>query len=232
MTGSEDPRTSLAEMALAIHEEESVVETVELVLDFARSAVGCSQAGVVFVHAKGRIESVASTDLGVDALHAREMVLGDGPDLSIAPDHTSVVVHDTRRERRWPGWAAAAEECGLRSMIGVRLYTGQRTLGSLNLYDHRPDRFSAEDLQVAHVLARHAALALSRVQESANLRQAIDARKLIGQAQGILMERYDLDDARAFEVLRRYSQNANTKLRDVAQLIVDTRLLPGEASDL
>jgi AmiR/NasT family two-component response regulator len=59
------------------------------------------------------------------------------------------------------------------------------------------------------------------------LAQAIDARKLIGQAMGILMERFDLDGNRAFEVLRRYSQDTNTKLRDVAQQLVDTRTLPG-----
>ncbi len=232
MTPPDDLGTSLAEMALSIHEEETVAETVDLVLDFARSAVDCSHAGVVFVHGKRRIESVASTDPVVEALHAREMELGDGPDLSIDRDRNSVVVHDTLEDPRWPGWAGAAVDAGLRSMIGVRLYTSQRTLGSLNLYDSRPDRFSADDLQVAHVLARHAALAMARVQESAHLWQAIDARKLIGQSQGILMERYDLDEERAFEVLRRYSQNSNTKLRDVAQMVVDTRRLPGEATAL
>jgi hypothetical protein len=41
--------------------------------------------------------------------------------------------------------------------------------------------------------------------------QAIDARKLVGQAMGILMERFDLDGDRAFEVLKRYSQDNNLK---------------------
>jgi GAF domain-containing protein len=218
--------TSLAEMALSIHEEATVAETVERVLDFARSAVDCSHAGVVFVHAKQRIETVASTDPLVARLHAREMDLGEGPDLSILGDRTTVLVDDTHQEGRWPAWASAAAEAGLRSMMGVRLYTSKRTIGSLNLYDSRPHHFSASDLQVAHVLARHAAVAMWRVQESDHLWQAIDARKLIGQAQGILMERYDLDDERAFEVLRRYSQNSNVKLRDVAQMVVDTRSLP------
>jgi AmiR/NasT family two-component response regulator len=72
------------------------------------------------------------------------------------------------------------------------------------------------------VLARHAAIALSRVQDSEDYARAIDSRKLIGQAQGILMERYALDQDRAFEVLRRHSQDSNVKLRDVAQMIVDT----------
>jgi AmiR/NasT family two-component response regulator len=56
--------------------------------------------------------------------------------------------------------------------------------------------------------------------------QAVDARKLVGQAMGILMERFDVDDDRAFAILKRYSQDTNTKLRDVAQQLIDTRKLP------
>jgi AmiR/NasT family two-component response regulator len=67
---------------------------------------------------------------------------------------------------------------------------------------------------------------LDRASDSENFSRALDSRKLIGQAQGILMERFHLDDTRAFEVLRRYSQDNNIKLRDVAQTIVDTRRLP------
>jgi AmiR/NasT family two-component response regulator len=40
------------------------------------------------------------------------------------------------------------------------------------------------------------------------------------------MERYDLDDAQAFDVLRRYSQTTNTKLNEVARQLVATRKLP------
>ena len=42
--------------------------------------------------------------------------------------------------------------------------------------------------------------------------------------------RYDLDEARAFEVLRRYSQDHNVKLRTVAEYLVSTRTLPGPLS--
>jgi AmiR/NasT family two-component response regulator len=76
------------------------------------------------------------------------------------------------------------------------------------------------------VLARHAAIALGQIEESDNLWRAIDARKLIGQAQGILMERFDIDEEQSFAVLRRYSQVNNIKLREVARTVVETRRLP------
>jgi AmiR/NasT family two-component response regulator len=43
---------------------------------------------------------------------------------------------------------------------------------------------------------------------------------------GILMERFDVNDAQAFAILKRYSQDTTTKLRDVAQQLIDTRKLP------
>jgi GAF domain-containing protein len=214
-------------MVLSLHEEATVPDTVERVLDFARVAVGCTHAAVVFVHAKRRLEVVASTHPAIEVLIAAQMESCEGPVLSMVKDGgRSVMVADTHEDVRWPAWASTAAEIGFRSMIGARLYTSERTIGTLNLYDSRTHRFSVADVEVAHVLARHAAIALARVNDSEHWSRALDSRKLIGQAQGVLMERFDLDDGRAFEVLRRYSQDHNIKLRDVAQIVVGARQLP------
>jgi GAF domain-containing protein len=217
----------LAQMALSVHERATVSDTVEHVLGFALAAVDCSHAAVVFVHAGRRLEVMASTDPAIEDLIATQMQSGKGPVLAMGRSGVrSVMVTDTHQKVRWPEWAATAAAIGFRSMIGVRLNTLERTIGTLNLYDSRPHHFSVADVEVAHLLARHAAIALDRASDSENFSRALDSRKLIGQAQGILMERFDLDDAHAFEVLRRYSQDNNIKLRDLAQIVVETRRLP------
>lgn len=101
-----------------------------------------------------------------------------------------------------------------------------RRLGSVNLYWSTRREFDRDDVAFAHVFARHAAVAIAGAVDEANLNVALDGRKRIGQAQGILMERYGLDETRAFEVLRRYSQNHNLKLRHVAESVVATLSLP------
>jgi len=223
-----DTRTQLARLAVSVHEEATVPETIDRVLTYARQAVHCSHAGLAFVHSGRRIETVAATDPAVRVLEETQNRLGEGPDLTLTRADRSLVVHDTARETRWPAWAAAAVDLGLRSMVGARLYTSERTIGTLNLYDSRASHFTESDLQVAHVLARHAAIALWNTQNAHHLARAVDSRKLIGQAQGILMERFGLDEDRAFAVLRRYSQNENLKLHAVAESVVRTRRLPGD----
>ena len=101
-------------------------------------------------------------------------------------------------------------------MLGTRLHTSDSTIGSLNLYDVRPGAFTGEDRDVAHILGPARRVALAATREQTNLWKAIDARQLIGQAQGILMERFAIDADQAFGVLRRYSQDHNIKLRKVA----------------
>ncbi len=216
-----------ASMALSLHEESTLDETVDRVLDFATKAVACDHAGVLFVHAKSQVETVAATHDTVARLDRVQVEYQQGPDLEVLRRPADwVVVSDTRTEERWPAWTREVAQAGFRSMLGIRLYTSSAAIGSLNFYAAAADHFTPEDVDVANIFARHAAVALSAARETANLWRAIDARRLIGQAQGILMERFAIDADQAFAVLRRYSQDRNLKLHHVAERLIATRRLP------
>jgi GAF domain-containing protein len=224
-TASDRYAEEFAELALALNDV-TVEETVEKVLGFALKAIGCDYAGVIFVHGKNAVETAAATDPVVAKLDAVQMEVGEGPDVSVLEDRLSVIISDTTTESRWPKWAARVSETGIRSLLSVRMYTDDQTIGTLNAYSLKPNAFDVDDQAVAHVLARHAAVALGTARKIENLWQAVDARKRIGQAQGILMERFDLTADQAFAVLLRYSQDNNVKLRVVADRLVETRELP------
>ncbi len=215
----------LADLAIQLHDEPTVTHTVEMVLEFALKALACEYAGVILVHGRQRLETAAATDPLIEKLDLIQMETGEGPDLDVLVGPLGVIVSDTHTESRWPNWADRIAAHGIRSFMSVRMYTCANTIGTLNLYDREPNRFSVEDQQVAHILARHAAVALAAARTTENLWKAVDARKLIGQAQGILMERYTLTPDQAFAVLMRYSQNRNIKLKDVAQGLIDDRRL-------
>jgi AmiR/NasT family two-component response regulator len=70
---------------------------------------------------------------------------------------------------------------------------------------------------VGLLVAAHAAVAFSDSQEISQLTQALDTRDLIGQAKGILMERFKITAQQAFQILTRASSESNIKLRAVAE---------------
>lgn len=225
---SADADSRIHEIALGIHAESSLEDTVERVLEASLSALQCSYAALILVDKRGRLEKITATDPLAERLDATQRSLGVGPDIDMVKDRIGVLVTDTEADGRWPAWAKEAAASGVRSMVGTRLYTPDTTVGTLNLYDHRVGYFDIDDQAVAHVLARHAAIALARSQHVDNLWDAIDARKRIGQAQGILMERYGLKEEQSFQVLVRYSQERNVKLRAIAEELVQNRMLPKE----
>ena len=119
-----------------------------------------------------------------------------------------------------------AKELGVASIVSYRLYTTEDTLGAMNLYSTDPDAFDADDVNNGQALAAHVGVALAASQNAEHLEMAISNRTLIGRAEGILMERFDVSPDQAFAVLRRVSQHRNVKLNRVAEELVRTRETP------
>lgn len=115
-----------------------------------------------------------------------------------------------------------AAERGLRAQLAVGLYSDEESLGGLNLYSTQSATVDADAVQIAELFASHAAIALGRSRQESQLNETIASRKTIGQALGILMERYQIDEDRAFQFLIRASQTGNIKLRAVAEELVTT----------
>ncbi len=220
---------SFARLAIEMHEAPGVEETIEAVVQFALQALSCTYAGVALYARGSRPEVAAVTDPVVADVYDLQLSSQTGPLVTALQEKTTVLIRDTTTDDRWPEWAAKVAALGVRSVLDVPLVTGggaHQTVGVLGLYSPAADAFDADDEAIAHILARHASVAVASARHEETMAQAVDARKLVGQAMGILMERFDVDGDRAFAILKRYSQDNNTKLRDVAQHLIDTRKLP------
>ncbi len=214
-------------LALELHAEPGTERTVQRIVESAAHAVSCDDAGVMLVAGRRRSMSFVTTSDDVRRAHELQVELDEGPCLDALDDTVGeYLVVDAREESRWPRWTPAVVELGYQSVLSVRLATTTHRYGSLNLYARRAGHFDEDDLAVATIFARHASVALAAADTTENLARAVDARKLIGMAMGILMERFSLEQDPAFEVLRRYSQHHNVKLRDVARMLVEGGELP------
>lgn len=180
-------------------------------------------AGVLLVKGGGEFESVADTDSLVAQLDKLQHDFNEGPCHDAALNQTIVRTDDLREEPRWPQYAPAAVERGVLSSLSFKLYTADRTAGALNLFSFQPDVWDTEAETIGSVFAAHAASAIMASRQGQQMQSALSTRDRIGQAKGIIMERYGVDELRAFDLLRRLSQESQTKLIDIAQRVVDTR---------
>jgi GAF domain-containing protein len=187
---------------------------------------GCEHAGFT-VNDGGRLfTEVASDDL-VSRADILQCELSEGPCLDVMRDQDALVSNDLTQEHRWPGWASRVHaELGFGSMMSLFVYTGRRSYGALSLYADQRHRFDGEDVAVAQALAAHLAVTIDGGRQIDQLKVAMDSRTIIGQAQGLLMGRLNIDADQAFDYLRRISSHSNRKLAVVAMEIVRTRQLP------
>jgi transcriptional regulator with GAF, ATPase, and Fis domain len=181
---------------------------------------GVDSADVLLVTGPDRLKSVAATSqiaVDIDDLQKR---FGEGPCLDAAVGDSVVLCNDLRDEARWPNFAESAVAAGITSMMSLQLYTDKSRRGALNLFGRAPDVFNPEKEAVAAMLATHAAVALIANDERLQFKSALASRDVIGQAKGMIMERFDVDAVRAFELLKKLSQGSNTRLVAVAEELV------------
>lgn len=184
---------------------------------------GADIAGVLLVKKGGQFESLADTDSLAEKLDALQYEFGEGPCAQAALQATVVRADDLRSEQRWPRYSPAAVELGILSSLSFRLYTANRTAGALNLFGLQPNVWDTEAETVGAVLAAHGAAAIMAGRHGEEMQSALASRDRIGQAKGIIMERYGVDEVRAFDMMRALSQESQSKLVDVAQRVIDTR---------
>ena len=159
---------------------------------------------------------------------------GYGPCLHAAVSGELTEIADNRSERRWPDYSQEAAARGALSSLSVPLPVGQRGKAALNIYNRAANAFGDEDRAAAIRFASYAGVAVSNMfayqdarQLADNLQAALESRATIDQAKGILMERHRLTADQAFQMLAQASMQTNTKLRDVADELVRTGVLPG-----
>jgi GAF domain-containing protein len=224
-----DLHTQLAEASRELHAEPDTQETLERSVLLATDLIpNCDHAGISMVHRNRTIDTPAASDQMARRGDELQYALDEGPCLDAIWHYDTVISANLAEEDRWTRWAPrVAAELNVRSMLCLRLFTSAELVGALNLYSKEIDAFDEDDAYTGTYLAAQIAVAIAEERQTESLRISALNRTIIGQAQGILMERYNIDPEKAFNVLRRVSQDNNIKLIRVADELVRTRRTPG-----
>ncbi|MGX9296619.1 GAF and ANTAR domain-containing protein [Tsukamurella paurometabola] len=214
----------MGEIARMLREQSSDSESLlTAATQFAVEQVpGADFACVTLVDPKGGISHPVV--IGEEAQRVADVQrdLEEGPSVGATFEATTILLlEDTATDDRWPRFAAAAHAAGVGSILSFCLYVQNEAYGTLDLMAREPHAFDAESISIGSLYAVHAAVAFSAVREKEQIRAALTTRDVIGQAKGMIMERYKLDSDAAFRLLARLSQDSNVRLAEVAEQVIE-----------
>lgn len=218
----------VAELSRGLAAEDDLDGLLQLIVDLGAEEIdGCDGASMMLIGRGGRISTPAFSSIAARDSDLAQFATDEGPCLEAIRTHEMVIIDDLRDEVRWPDYRKRALALGVRSMLVVRLFVTGDTIGALNLYSQQPHAFDRHAQLYGQVFASHAAIALKAAITEAGLERALRSRDVVGQAKGILIERYGLTARDAFEQLCRSSQDHNRPVRELAEELVRT----GELAD-
>jgi GAF domain-containing protein len=211
----------MADLARAMQQPGEVALTLQAVTACATDSIeGADYASISVRHSDGRLETLAPTDPLVRRVDLLQFELSQGPCYDAVEATTVTLSDDLARDTRWPAYGPQVAALGLRSQLGIRLVSDDGWRIALNLYARRPDAFDSETVSLAEMFADQAAGAMGLVRTVRTLNKALVMRETIGQAVGIVMERYAIDTDRAFAFLVGTAQTSNARIQDVAEEII------------
>jgi hypothetical protein len=181
---------------------------------------GVDEATISVRHEDGSLRSYASTAEFLGELDLWQFDNAEGPCYDGVTSDAFAVCGDLRNDPRYPSYGSRAVEADIRSQAGLRLFESKRAIGGLNLYSRSVGAL-ADIAFLAELFSEHARGAVAYASQIDGLRDAITSRQVIGQAVGIVMERFDLPEERAFAFLARLSSQRNVKLRLIAREVID-----------
>ena len=105
-------------------------------------------------------------------------------------------------------------------MMAFQLFIADETMGALNVFAEEPGAFGPESETIGLIFAAHSSVAWNTARRDEQFKKALASRDIIGQAKGMIMERYGVDAVQAFDMLRKLSQDSNTPVTQIAAKLV------------
>ena len=199
-------------------------------------ALPASGAGVSVMGSSGLQGLAVASDARSELVEELQFALGEGPCRDAYDTGAAVLVSDLGDEgvRRWPIYTPAAQESGVQAVFAFPLMAGAARLGVLDVYARRPGPLSREALRWAPVFAEVAMVGLLESYEADGAMDpdrypahvlSMGYRVEVYQAQGMLQVQLGVGSSEALARLRAHAFAAGRPLGDVAQDIIDRKLI-------
>jgi len=157
-----------------------------------------------------------------DYLHKMPLKIEDSLIGRVVREARPVCVPNVLEEKQYR-YPELARRTGLASLLSVPMMTRDKVIGTINIYTRERRQFTEDEIGFVRVAAGQAATAIENARlmsESLEMKRALEVRKLVERAKGILQHKHSLTEAEAYLRLRNESRRLRRPMRDLAEAVI------------
>lgn len=189
--------------------------------------------GLLLLDHHGMLTMVAASTEGARLLELFQLQNSEGPCLDCYRRGAPVTCPDLDLAHdRWPRFARAALDGGFSGVHALPMRLRDEVIGTVNLFSATPGMLDDQSLQLGQALADVATIGIlhQRIVHrhelvTEQLQYALNSRILVEQAKGALAERLQVSVDHAFSAMRRHARATNSKILDIATLVLTGALV-------
>lgn len=214
---------ALARMSESIAQGIYLREILHLIVTMTAEMMGSKICSLMLMDEKGKELKIEATQSLSEEYRAKPpiKVLGSVSGRAVQ-EKRPVIVDDVTRDPQY-AYPEIAKKENLKSLIIVPMMNKERPIGVLNCYTTDTHAFSHEETQLLQTVANQAAIAIEHtrvVEKALAAEEALETRKQVERAKGILMRSQNISEETAYRIIQRQAMDRRKSMKEVAEALI------------
>lgn len=214
---------SLVKVSQSITSEDYLDEILNLIVVVTAEMLNSKICAIMLLDEKREeLEIKAAQSLSLEYQKKANVKVDDSIIGEVVKTKKSVAIFDVRKEQKYQFKDLAKKE-HLTSMLSVPMVVKDNAIGVINVYTKESHTFSAEEVNVLQIVANQAAVAVENthlMKEALQAKEALETRKLVERAKGILMKLSNLGEDAAHKLIHKKSMDSCKSMKEIAESII------------
>ncbi len=214
---------TLSRVSSTITSDRYIEEVLNLIVSMTAGMMGSKICSIMLLDKKqGELKIVATQSLSEEYRRKANVKIGESISGRTVQEKQPISVLDVKTDPLYHFPELAKKE-GLVSLLSVPMMIKSRVVGVLNTYTSKRHAFSEEEIALLQGVANQAAVAMENTslsEQSSAMQEALETRKAVERAKGILMKQAKISEEEAFRLIQRQSMNNRKTMREVSDAVI------------
>ncbi len=215
----------LSEVSRTIVSDYYLKEILQLIVTMTAKVMGSKICSIMLLdEKKDELVIAATQSLSKSYVSKPNLKVGQSVSGRVVLEKAPIMVLDVGKEKSYVFPEIAKKE-GITSLLSVPMMIKDRVIGVINSYTKNEHRFKKEEIDILQTVANQAAVAIENThlsQEIFAAREALEARKAIERAKGILMKELGVNEDEAYKKIHKKSMDLRKTMKEIADAIILT----------